>query len=93
MWSSTLHTNKEECMHQGPKSTIEAVCARVGGIHHAAVPCQLPCDEKQVSVIAAKQNETKYEGSSVELDDLLVVMQHAMLKTLLHKAYELLIQP
>jgi len=64
-------------MHQRPKSTIEAVCTRVRGIHHAAVPCQLPHDKKQVSVIAAKQNETKYKGSSVELADLFVVMQHA----------------
>ena len=77
-WPSTINTIKEECLHQGPKSTIEAVCAKSGGILHAAAPGQLPRNEKQVSVIAAKQKmKQKTKGSSVESDDLFVVMQRA----------------
>jgi len=75
---STLNTIKEECLHQGPKSTIEAVCDKSGGIFHATAPDQLPRDEKQPSVIAAKQKmKQKAKGSSVESDDLFVVMQRA----------------
>jgi len=54
-WPSKLNAIKEECLHQGPKSTIEAVCAKSGGILCTVAPGQLPRDEKQVSVIAAKQ--------------------------------------
>ena len=65
-WPSTVDTIKTECLQQGPKSTIEAVCAKAGGILHATAPGQLPCSEKQVSTIAAKErSKQKTIGSSV----------------------------
>ena len=77
-WPSTLDNIKTECLLQGPKSTIEAVCAKAGGILHATAPGQLPRSEKQVSTIAAKEkSKQKTTGVSVESDDLFVVMQRA----------------
>ena len=65
-WPSTVDTIKTECLQQGLKSTIEAVCVKAGEILNATAPGQLPCSEKQVSTIAAKERlKQKTIGSSV----------------------------
>jgi len=73
-----LDSIKKECLQQGPKSMLEKICAKAGGTLHAVASGQLPCSEKQITTVAAKEKLKKRPGgSTVEYDDLFVVMQRA----------------
>ena len=74
-WPSTLDSIKKECLQQGPKSTIEKMCAKAGGTLHAIASGQLPRSEKQITTLAAKEKLKKTSvGNTVESDDLFVIM-------------------
>ena len=75
---STLNYIKEESLQHGPKSVIEKMSSKSGGVLNAIAPGQLPHSEKQVSTIAAKQKlKQKAIGNTSEADDLFVVIQQA----------------
>ena len=77
-WPSTLNYIKEESLQHGPKSVIEKMSSKSGGVLNAIAPGQLPRSEKQVSTITAKQKlKQKAIGNASEADDLFVVMQRA----------------
>ena len=50
-WPSTLNYIKEESLQHGPKSVIEKMSSKSGGVLNAIAPGQLPQSEKQVSTI------------------------------------------
>ena len=77
-WPSTLDSIKKECLQQGPKSTIEKMCTKAGGTLRAIAPGQLSRSEKQITTLAAKEKvKNRSVGSTIESDDLFIIMQHA----------------
>lgn len=73
-WASTKQCIKNECLIQGPDSTVSTVSVSAGGIVGASAPGMLPRDAKQVSNF---KNKLKQSASSAADDELFSVMQQA----------------
>ena len=77
---STKSLVKSGSKFSGPKRCISIVSAKVGGVLSASSPCELPCNERQVTYLKRCSSLVKCgqsSGSDVLADQVFTMMQQA----------------